>query len=298
MQKAHIDAVSTMQSYIEDHIKEPITLLDLARVSHYSPYYAAKLFKTYTDLSPFDYIRKRRLTLAAKFMQHHKTPVIDVALTFLFDSHEGFTRAFSKTFGIAPKTYQLHNKPIPWILPYDAKSRHISKIRKGDDTINPSPFTLFTQVIKRPKRKAIILRGKAATNYYAYCEEVGCDIYGILASIKEALYEPAGMWLPNKLIKEGSSPYVHGVEVPYDYTGDIPKECDLITLDAQDYMVFQSTPYNDENFEEAIRNTWDALKTYDPTLYGYTFDKTNAPSMQLEPHGYRGYIEMHPVKPL
>jgi hypothetical protein len=63
-------------------------------------------------------------------------------------------------------------------------------------------------------------------------------------------------------------------------------------------MVFQSTPYDDEHFEDAIRQTWDALKTYDPTLYGYTFDKTNAPSMQLEPQGYRGYIEMHPVKPI
>ena len=54
---------------------------------------------------------------------------------------------------------------------------------------------IFTQVIARPKRKLILIRGKNATHYFEFCDEVGCDIWGKLLNIKDALYEPIGMWM-------------------------------------------------------------------------------------------------------
>ena len=69
---------------------------------------------------------------------------------------------------------------------------------------------VFAQVIDRPERKVLLKRGIQATEYFAYCEEVGCDIWAFLSSVKEALYEPIGMWLPKHLIKPGTSTYVQG----------------------------------------------------------------------------------------
>ena len=66
---------------------------------------------------------------------------------------------------------------------------------------------IFTQVIERPARKLILKRGVQATDYYAYCEEVGCEIWGILESIKGALYESIGVWLPEGMRKPGTSEY-------------------------------------------------------------------------------------------
>jgi AraC-like DNA-binding protein len=296
MKAEKIKAVKLMQDYIHAHILEPITLNDLARASYYSPYHASRSFKEVIGISPFEYIRKMRLTLAAKTMRDEKSKIIDIAFDFLFDSHEGFTRSFTKAFGIAPKRYMKDQTPIKWFLPYDALSMHPNKLKERD--LMKETFTIFTQIVERPARKALIKRGIKATHYYAYCEEVDCDIWGLLSSVKEALYEPVGMWLPNHLIAPGTSEYVQGVEVPLDYNGVVPEGLELIELKPMHYLVFQSEPYDDQDFEEAIAKSWEAIKKYDPSLYGLAFDYENAPKCQLEPQGYRGYIEMHPVKSL
>ncbi len=64
---------------------------------------------------------------------------------------------------------------------------------------------VFVQVVERPERKLLIKRGIKASDYFEYCEEVGCDVWGVLASVKEALYEPIGMWLPEKSAQRSRS---------------------------------------------------------------------------------------------
>ena len=59
--------------------------------------------------------------------------------------------------------------------------------------------------------------------------------------------------------------------------------------------MFQGEPFEEENFEEAIKEIWAAIEKYNPSSIGYTWDKAN-PRIQLEPIGARGYIELHPIK--
>ncbi len=159
----------------------------------------------------------------------------------------------------------------------------------------PKPATVFVQVVDRPSRKLILNRGVRASHYFEYCEEVGCDIWGVLTSIKEALYEPIGMWLPEKLRKEGTSLYAQGVEVPLDYAGELPEGLEIIELPACKMMVFQGRPYDGERFSDAIEQVWDVMKQYNPELYGFAWADEDAPRFQLAPMGYRGYIEVRPV---
>lgn len=90
-----IQAVQRMQEYIETNLHRKITLKELANVAGYSPWHAARLFKEVTGKPPFDYIRALRLTQAALLLRDEEVKIIDVAMDFVFDSHEGFTRAFS-----------------------------------------------------------------------------------------------------------------------------------------------------------------------------------------------------------
>lgn len=60
-----INAVQQMQSYIEEHLDEPITLHALAKNAGYSPWHCAKIFKELTGKTPFEYIRMYRLSKAA-----------------------------------------------------------------------------------------------------------------------------------------------------------------------------------------------------------------------------------------
>lgn len=107
-----IMVVQRIQEYIEANILRKITLKELAVAAGYSPWHAAKLFKEVTSKSPFEYIRALRLTKAALILRDSDEKIIDVAMDFVFDSHEGFTRAFSKEFGISPSKYSQCTPPI------------------------------------------------------------------------------------------------------------------------------------------------------------------------------------------
>lgn len=157
---------------------------------------------------------------------------------------------------------------------------------------------VFVQLVERPARKVILKRGKQATGYFEYCEEVGCDVWGMLSSIKEAMYEPAGMWLPKNMVAPGTSVYVQGVEVPPDYSGKIPEGYEIMDLPPCKLLVFQGEPYDDEQFREAITELSGVIERYNPELYGYQWADEDAPWIQLEPQGYRGYIEAKPVRPI
>jgi AraC-like DNA-binding protein len=293
----HIDAVQRMQDYIESNLSSPITLYDLSRSAGYSPFHCARIFKETTGKAPFEYIRALRLSHAALQLRDEKKKVLDVALDFVFDSHEGFTRAFSKEFGITPYKYKKAPLPIYLFMPYSARDRYLYYLREGASVEkNAVNNTVFVQVIERPERKLILKRGINAKDYFEYCEEVGCDIWGLLCSIKEAMYEPVGMWLPDAFRPPGTSLYAQGVEVPIDYSGVVPEGFDIITLPTCKMMVFQGPPYEDEHFDAAIRDLSETIKLYNPELYGFRWAEDDAPRLQLEPQGYRGYIEARPVR--
>lgn len=59
-------AVVRMQDYIDGHLNEPITLIQLACAAGYSPYHAAHLFSYSLGISPLKYIRRLRLSAAAE----------------------------------------------------------------------------------------------------------------------------------------------------------------------------------------------------------------------------------------
>ncbi|PKM85036.1 MAG: AraC family transcriptional regulator [Firmicutes bacterium HGW-Firmicutes-11] len=292
-----IKAVQRMQDYMHENINSAITLSDLAKAAGYSQWHSARLFKELTGKSPFDYLRALRLSKAALVLRDNQPKIIDVAFDFVFDSHEGFTRAFTKQFGLSPKKYSDNPTPIQLFMPDRIRDFYLT-LQKGDTEMSEkkSTHTVFVQVVERPSRKLILKRGVKATHYFEYCEEVGCDVWGVLSSIKEAMYEPAGMWLPKKLVNAGTSQYVQGVEVPRNYAGEIPEGFEIIELEPCKMMVFQGEPYEDENFEEAIDELWQIMKTYNPEIYGFEWADDDGPRFQLEPQGYRGYIEARPVR--
>ena len=280
------EAVQRMLIYIDEHVESEITLAQLARAAQYSAWHAARLFKEATGTSPFSYIRSLRLSHCAKLLGENKQKVVDIAFQFVFDSHEEFTRAFTKQFGMSPTAFRK------------ALCEYRLKTTKSEQDGAERMETVFVQVIERPKRNVIVKFSQKATDYFSYCEEVGCDVWDHLASIEKAMFEPIGMWMPMNLRKMGTGEYCQGVEVPLAWDGEVPKGFEMICLQACKMMVFQGPAFDDEKFESAITNLWDLIKGYDPSLYGYKWAPDAGPRFQLAPMGYRGYIEALPVMPL
>ena len=289
-----------MQDYIEQHITEPITLHMIAQAAGYSPWHSARIFKEFTGKTPFEYIRALRLSQAAVKLRDEDIKIIDVAFDFVFDSHEGFTRAFSRQFGMSPREYGKNKPPLRLFMPTSIRKIYL-KMQKGEEIMaeKSTVNTVFVQVVDRPARKLILKRGAKATGYFEYCEEFGCDeVWNILTGIKDALYEPIGMWLPESLRKSGTSVYAQGIEMSSDYAGEVPDGFEMIDLPPCKMMVFQGQPFDDSLYQQAIGELWEVMKNYNPELYGFAWADEDGPWFQLEPQGYRGYIEARPVRQL
>ena len=155
------EAVQRMQSYIEQHLTEEITLAQLAEAAHFSPWYSARIFKELTDLSPADYIRKLRLSKSALRLRDENVRIIDVALDMGFASVDGYQRAFRREFMCNPKEYSMRPAPLPLFTPYGVKFRDLWK----EHSSMKSAKSVFIQVIEKPERKVIIKRGIKADNY-------------------------------------------------------------------------------------------------------------------------------------
>ena len=278
-----------MQEFLILHYLEDITINDVLRVSNYSPFHAQRLFAEATGYGVGEYLRKLRLTRSAERLKNGESDVTDQAFEYGYESVEGFIRAFRKEFGTSAGEYKRSPSPICYFIHYRLKYRdsRLKEEKKMAET-----RSIFVTRITKPKRKVMIKRGVKGEEYWDYSMEVGCDVWGILKSITP---EPVCMWLPDKYRKPGTSKYVQGVELPFDWNGKVMDGFEVVDMDESEYLMFQGEAFEEEYYEEAIKEVERAMEKYDPSLIGARWNG-DEPRIQLEPRGERGYIEYKAIK--
>ncbi|MFS0918914.1 AraC family transcriptional regulator [Brevibacillus sp. 179-C 1.1 NHS] len=106
----YMEQITYALSFIEKQLTEKVTLDQVASAAGYSKYHFQRLFFHVTGETVGQYISKRRLTEAAKSLAFEQKSVTEVAFTYGFDSHEAFTRAFTKRFGLPPSALRRSGK--------------------------------------------------------------------------------------------------------------------------------------------------------------------------------------------
>ncbi|KOP80812.1 AraC family transcriptional regulator [Lysinibacillus sp. FJAT-14745] len=97
-----IESIQKAINYIEEHLLDDITMEQIAREVNSSVFHFQRTFSILTDMSIADYIRRRRLTLAAQELINTEQKVIDLAYKYGYDSPEAFTKAFRKQHNLTP----------------------------------------------------------------------------------------------------------------------------------------------------------------------------------------------------
>jgi AraC-like DNA-binding protein len=118
--------------YIETNLNAQLTLNRIAREAAMSPYHFHRVFRAWTGRTLMEYVRQRRLSLAAEELISSNQCVIDVALASGYESHEGFTRAFRRRYGVwLDKTYPERTSYfVGASVPQDAEPvRGLSELR-------------------------------------------------------------------------------------------------------------------------------------------------------------------------
>ncbi|WDV44343.1 AraC family transcriptional regulator [Clostridiaceae bacterium M8S5] len=99
---SYMRALARALRYIEDHLNDCIDLSIVAKEAGYSTYHFHRIFKGIVGDPIKEYIRKRRITEAAKELAYTNKSIIDIGIKYGYQSRESFSRAFEKVYGRTP----------------------------------------------------------------------------------------------------------------------------------------------------------------------------------------------------
>ena len=95
-----------VQLYIERHLYDELPRKRLAEVAHLSPYHFHRIFRATVGEGVAEYVRRVRLERAAIALKATTDSVTQVAFDAMYGSHEAFTRAFRRQFGVSPSDFR------------------------------------------------------------------------------------------------------------------------------------------------------------------------------------------------
>ncbi|KGR86189.1 AraC family transcriptional regulator [Lysinibacillus odysseyi] len=98
--------------YIERNLDNNLFIEDIADVACMSKFHFQRMFSMLTGYTVSEYIRNRRITLAAQELVNSKLKVIDVAMKYGYESPESFTKAFRKIHGISPSAAKKNSQSL------------------------------------------------------------------------------------------------------------------------------------------------------------------------------------------
>ena len=99
-----VERLDQSMNYIEEHLTEEIDYEQLGRIACCSAYRYQRMFTYMAGITLAEYIRRRKLSLAAVDLQGGKERVIDIAEKYGYHSPTAFNRAFQSFHGVAPSS--------------------------------------------------------------------------------------------------------------------------------------------------------------------------------------------------
>ena len=189
------------RNYIDEHLYEDIDPHTLSKMISYSHFHFCHVFRSSTGMAVLEYIRDRKLNLAAVKLTSGET-VTETAFDCGFETISGFTRAFRRKFGITPNKYKKmkggYMKMKPEIKKHEAFAAigYIVKSEQELDIHENRAFWLgkdFSSVSKEDYAK-LTYPGYAEVGAWIHSKENSDQLYYFLGpTVKNKSYVPKGM---------------------------------------------------------------------------------------------------------
>ena len=125
--------INESKEYIYSHIKERITIEDLADSLGVSASYLSRLFKKETGISVSAYIRRQKIEMAKNLLQYSDYPIIEIANRLSFSSQSHFIQQFREVTGMTPGKYRDEHYMIHWDIEKELCVASESELKKEQD---------------------------------------------------------------------------------------------------------------------------------------------------------------------
>lgn len=101
-----VSSIETVIDYIESHLDGKLELEAVSKAIHYSKYHLHRMFSDTVGMTIHDYVVRRQLTEAAKFLVFTEKPIIEISLICGYESQQAFTAAFKCMYKMPPAEYR------------------------------------------------------------------------------------------------------------------------------------------------------------------------------------------------
>lgn len=180
--------------YIEKHLCDDIVMDEVSRISLCTPDGFNRFFSYMTSMTLNEYVRHRRLTLAAYELRDTNSKVIDIAVKYNFNSVDTFTKAFVKQHGITPTNARLPESPLKIYPPI---SFHISirGAKKMDFRIVETNSIVLRGISKKFTGKAAERFQQEHTMWADHHEDVQNKVCITISGIWYGIWDNGTYWI-------------------------------------------------------------------------------------------------------
>jgi len=311
------EIVDEIDRGIMAHNDEALTLRNLSAKLGYSEFHATRKFREISGMSFRDYLRRRKLAFALKEVRDGERSILEIALDYGFSSHEAFTRAFRRAYGVAPAAYRRNPRPVVLrtkIHPFD---RYLLGL--GEIGMVKSEAGVKIYFITMPAHKFLHIRNYESNGYWDFWQKQAsvpgqdCEtICGLLDSMKGKLddardgesdgytgqvmgyiNDPAGR------ICDWGIPRIecYGARFAADYAGFVPEQMLMMDVAEGEYVVFEHGPFDYEQECRTVEEKIEAaMRGFDYAAEGYELDLTPGRVMYFYHDPERFFKYVRPVR--
>lgn len=260
-------------NYIEENLTNDINFKEVAKLAFCSEYHFKRMFSFLSGVTLSEYVRRRRLTLAAFELKDSNIRIIDVAIKYGYSSADSFTRAFQSLHGVTPSESRNNGHSLKAFPPMTFQL----SIKGGSEMNYRIVEKEAFRIIGIKKRVPIIFHG-VNPEIAAMWQSLDMETINILKQISNI--EPIGLlsastnFSEGRMEEKGELDHYIGVAT----TNECPDSLTQLEVPASTWAVFEAVG----PFPDTLQNVWGRI--YSEWFPSSNYQQTEGPEILWNEH--------------